>query len=55
MWVRVDDLGIYESLAEYSKLSGVPINDLVNEALANFIEADIQSRLESITVKTASA
>lgn len=45
----------FQSLAEYSNITGISIEDLVDEALANYIEADLTSRLEGIAVKSASA
>lgn len=47
--------GNFDSLAQYSCLTGVSIEDLVNEALANFIEADLSSRIEALAVKSANA
>ncbi len=41
------------SLTEYSEVSGVAIDDLVEEAVADFIEAALSSRMEALAEKAA--
>lgn len=45
----------YKELSEYSQLSGTPVDDLVYEALYEFIECAISARTEALARKTAQA
>jgi predicted DNA-binding protein len=45
----------YRVLKEFSDLTGRPVEDLVTEALENFVEADLTSHMEAIANRTASA
>ena len=54
MLVEISDEQARE-LQQYSDLSGVAIDQLVAEALGDFIECAITSRTECLTRKTGSA
>jgi len=44
-----------ESFKEFSELTGIPVEDLLAEALEDYIECSISSRTESIAERAASA
>ena len=45
----------FEELESYSNLSGQPIENLIEEALDEYIECVISSRSEALVEKSASA
>jgi hypothetical protein len=42
---------LLEKLEEYESITGVPVEALVAEALDDYIEADLTSRMEALTEK----
>jgi len=45
----------YQDLAEYSSLSGVPIEESVRETISDFIECCVSTRTESIAKRSGQA
>jgi hypothetical protein len=45
----------YQDLAEFSSLSGVPIEESVRETLSDFIECCVSVRTESIAKRSGQA
>jgi hypothetical protein len=47
--------GHYKAVSEYSELTGIPVSEIMDECLSEYLTCTIETRLEDLAGQTASA